>query len=336
MIYDSESMSSLLVQSIGIPGLCDPDISQLNLESVSDFFETAKQNKISLLFLRTVSSVVDGAPFQSTLSDYEDQYKRTLDLAKFVGALLNGIETRYTFFKTMKPFPYTPSDVDVLLLSNNDLEKVIRTLKDENCVVLNRDNYGATLFSLTHKICIDLTTQVAVSGLIYMNKKVLFEHVVGLDVSGTNVKSLDPQAELLTAIAHSVFKEQIYTLNDYYTIVMLTQYWKDATKLAKELHLKHALETVLNITLTITVNTFGPSNPLTKHFEKMGITSSTVLDDKAVELPKKYPLAPLIVEFLKKLAIDQLTSSSLSSAVLSFCNLDFYRRLLNHATREKY
>ena len=337
MPYDKEpSKSSLLVQYIGIPGVCNSDISQLNITNVPGFLQKAKQNKIPLLFLRTVASLLDGYPLQSTLLRYEEQYQRTLDLTKFVAALLENCETPYTLFKTVKPFPYVPSDIDVLLLSNNDLEKVINTLKGKNCIVLDRDNYGVTMFSLAHRMCIDLTTQVAVSGIIYVNKKVLFDHVSELDFSGTMVRILEPHAELLTVTAHSIFKEQMYTLNDYYAIVMLTQHWEEASKLAEKLHLKHALETVLKMTRTITVNAFGSLNPLMEGFETLGITSAAASSGKDIELPKKYELAPIIVEFLKKFATDRLALNSLSSVTRSLCSPEFYRRIVNHATREKY
>jgi len=337
MSYDKEpSKSSLLVKHIGIPGVSNSDISQLNIKNVPSFLQKAKQNKIPLLFLRTVAPLLDGLPLQSTLLRYEEQYQRTLDLTKFAATVLENSETCYTLFKTVKPFPYVPSDIDVLLLSNDDLENVISALKGEGCIVLDRDSYGATMFSQTHRICIDLTTQVAVSGIIYVNKELLFDHVSELDVCGTMVRTLEPPVELLTVVAHSIFKEQMYTLSDYYSIVMLTQHWEEASKLAEKLHLKHALETALRMTQTITVNAFGPLNPLTERFKTLGITSASASSCKDIELPKKYELAPIIVEFLKKFATDRLALNSLSSATRSLCSPEFYRRIVNHATREKY
>lgn len=337
MQYDNEkSKSTLLVKLIGIPDICKPASPQLRTENIPGFLQTAEQNKIPLLFLRAAAESSKEYPIKSTLLRYEEKYRRTLDLITFVTCLLEKRRTRYTLFKTLKPFPYTPSDVDVLLWSDEDLKTVTRTLKCEGCVPLERNVYGVTMFSPSHRMNIDLTTQVAVSGLIYMNKELLFDHVDELEVCGELVRTLEPHADILAVTAHSIFKEQMYTLNDYYTFTMLTQHWKETSKLAEKLHLKHALETALRMTEAITSNAFGSSNPLTKEFKALGITHATASSGKDIELPKKYDLATIIVEFFKKITADPLAMNSLSSAAQSFYNPAFYRKIVEHATRGKY
>jgi len=337
MKYNIEKpKSTLLVKLIGIPNVCKPTFFQLRTEDVPDFLQIAEQNKIPLLFLRNLASGLESPSVKSTLLRYEKEYKRTMDLMGFVASTLEPVNANYTLFKTLKPFPYVPSDVDVLLLSDNDLKKVVRALMSEGCIVLDGDAYGVTMFSPIHKMNIDLTTQIAVSGLVYVNKELLIDHVCELDVHGTIVRTLSSPADLLVVTAHSIFKEQMFTLSDYYAFVTLAQYWEETSKLAEKLHLKHALNTLLNMTRSVTLDAFGPLNPLTKEFNALGITYAISASENNIELPKKYDVSTIVVEFLKKLMTDSVTLSSLSSAARSFYNPSFYRKLLQHATREKY
>jgi hypothetical protein len=330
------SKSTLVVRSIGIPGVFNPTLTNLRTEDVPSFLQVAEKNKIPLLFLRTIVSGVSDHPFVSALLRYEQRHQRTLDLVKFVSSILEEEKIRYTFFKTLKPFPYVPSDVDILLWSNDDLKSLEKRLNGEDCVSLERDAYGVTMFNSTYKLNIDLTTQIAVSGMVYMNKELIFDHVNEINFYGNMVQTLDPPAELLAVMAHSVFKEQIFTLSDYYTLVLSAQYWEEASKLAEKLHLKHALETVLKLTNSITVSAFGSLRPLSRKTKALEINYEPTFSDEEIELPKKYDLSSMIVELLKKFATDSNTTRSLSTAAKSFGDPAFYRKIIEHITREKY
>jgi len=335
MQYENKNKAALLVKTVGVPGVCSPVCSPLKIEDFPAFLRLAEKNKIPLLFLRAVAPYLEYPSVSSTLLRYEERYQRTLDLIKFVADLLEQEKISYTIFKTMKPFPYVPSDVDVLLQSDEDLKTVVKTLTAEGCIVLDNDLYGVTMFSPAHEMNIDITIQVAVSGIVYVNKKLLFNHVSEVEFDGKTVRTLEPCVDLLVVTGHSVFKEQMYTLSDYYAFVMFPQHWAEASELADKFHLKHALETVLKVTKNITVNAFGSCNPLTESFDASGITYDSS-KSKDFGIPKKYALSAVLVEFSKKIATDPITLSSLSSAFRSFCNPSFYLKLVEHATREKY
>ena len=327
------SKSTLLTKFIGIPNVCAPDTSQLTDDNFSQFLKLAKKNKVSFLFLKNVKSKVANFP-ESLFLSYEEQYNNAVGLTKFVAAHLKEAHVPYTFFKTIKPFPYLPSDVDVLLFSNNDLTKVIKSLENQGCKVLDGDAYGVTMYSPEYNLNIDLTTQIAVTGLSYVDKFSLLDHVVNADFHGTKIRSLSPASDLLVVTAHSILKEQMFTLSDYYFLVMLVKHWTEAANLAQKFYLTSALKTIFSMTAALTVNVFGPTNPLMDDFSSLGITH--VVDyDKNFELPKKYALDTILVEFLRKIK-DPSTTNSLPSAVKSFFTPDFYIKALTHITRKKY
>lgn len=337
MKYSNEkSKSALLVNLIGIPNVRKPNLSQLKTENITSFLKLAEKNKIPLLFLREVASKIERDSIRTTLLQYEEKYEKSLDLTKFVASLLKNSGVHYTFFKTLKPFPYVPSDVDVLFWTNNDLKKAVRTLTGEGCIVLNRDAYGVTMFSPLHNMNIDLTTQIAVSGLIYVNKKLLVDQVNELEFYGTMVRTLSSPADLVVVTAHSIFKEQMFILSDYYFLVMFKQYWEESSELAKKLHLSHALKTMLKMTGAVTLDAFGSLTSLTEEFKTLGITHMGISCKKNIRLPKKYNLGTIMVEFLKKLTTDPSTMNSLPSVARSLCNPAFYLKTLEHATRKRY
>jgi hypothetical protein len=322
------------VRLIGIAGICTPT-AHLENKDIPSFLPTAEQNKIPLLFLKTVACNTKNHKIQHILSRYEEQHKNTLELIASTGNLLEKMGAPYTFFKTLKPFPYTPSDVDVLLWSDNSLKTVAKALKNQGCMSLEKNAYGVTMFSPKHKMNIDLTTQIAVSGLIYMNKKLLFNHLCKVEVNEKTVQTVKPSVDLLVVAAHSIFKEQTYTLSDYYTVVMFTEYWREATKLAEKFHLKQAFDMALKMAKEVTMNAFGSRSALMRKFMEVGVVNVAESDEK-FELPKKYDLTTLMVAFLKKVLEDPVSKQSLPFMAQSVSNPAFYRRIIAHVTRKTY
>jgi len=332
---NKNSKSTFLMRIIGIAGICTPT-AHLENKDIPSFLPTAEQNKIPLLFLKTVACNTKNRNIQRILSRYEKKRKNTLELIASTGNLLEKIGAPYTFFKTLKPFPYTPSDVDVLLWSDNSLKTVAKALKNQGCISLEKNAYGVTMFSQKYNMNIDLTTQIAASGLVYLNKELLFDHMSKLEAYETPVQTFEPSADLLIVAAHSIFKEQMYTLSDYYTFTMLPQHWKEAIKLAEKFHIKHALDTVLKMTMATTLIAFGPTNPLMKKFEEAGVANTTELLNENFELPKKYDLTTLAIAFLKKVRDDPVSMKSLSHMARSASNISFYRKIIEHAARKTY
>lgn len=336
MNINKKLSSSSLIKIIGIPSFCDSSLSDIDSDDVDSFLKIAENNKIPLLFLRAIKSKIKNEPQFSTFSDYEEKYAKTSDLTKFVALIFEAIGIDYCFFKTIKPFPYVPSDVDVLFWSRDDLQKAVNSLCTEGCKVLDGDAYGVTMFSPRHNLNIDLTMQIAVSGLLYVNKSLLIDQITETKYDDIMIRTLSPPADLLVVVAHSVFKEQMFTLSDYYNIIILKQHWKDAQRLAKKLHLSHAFKTVLMLMGALTLGAFGSLDLVNAEFEQLGITSIFRANKNNLELPLKYSLGAIIVEFMNKLCMDPSMVNSLSFAALSLCKPNFYMKAVEHVTRKRY
>lgn len=326
-----------LVKSIGLPGLAEGEAPPLK-EALS-LLQLAELNKVPLLYLESLRKSRRHLSLEAPLSHCRDKHKKTLDLTALISSLLEELGIRYTIFKTLKPFPYTPADIDVLLWSSRDLAKASQILEKRGLKPLDKDLYGLTMFSVDHDINVDLTTEVAVSGLIYLDKNLLFNHVRQVEVEGFEVQTLEPHADLVTTAAHSMYKEQMFMLSDYYTFALSSQYYQEALDLAENAHAKFALEAALKLTYDITINAFGPDNNLIQRLEnsiQIVNVNRMIQTRKCFDLPMKYPPSIVLRGLSKKLLEDPVSRNSLPTALKSTIQPKSINKLLNHIKRKGY
>ena len=327
----------LLIRSIGLPELVESKPASLN-EALS-LIKLAKLNKMSLFFLESLGRFRRHLPLEAQLLHYRDKHRKTLELTALVSSLFEELDIRYTIFKTLKPFPYTPADIDILLRSTRDLTKASQILEKKGLKPLDRDLYGLTMFSVDHSLNVDLTTEVAASSFIYLDKNLLFKHASQVKVDGFKVQTLKPHADLVAVAAHCMYKEQIYTLSDYYTFALSSQYYQEALELAENAHAKFALETALKLTYDITINAFGSENNLIERLEnslQRVNTSRMVQIKNHLDLPIKYSPSIVVRGLSKKLLEDPVSRNSLPTALKSTIQPKTINRLLEHITRKGY
>lgn len=314
-----------------VQGMAPPPNEALNL------LRLAELNKIPLLFLESLVNLRKHTWLGQQLSRYRDRQRRTLALTADVSSLLEAAGIRYVIFKTLKPFPYTPADIDVLLRSSSDLAGAAYVLGKRNLSPLESDLYGLTMFSLDYGLNVDLTTELAVSGFIYLDKSLLFDGQKRVHCSG--VQTLKPHADLVTLAAHSMYKEQTYALSDYYTFALSSQYHQRALELAQAAHARFALEAALKLTEDITVSAFASDNELMPTRMPSVTTAKTggmMEACKALELPMRYPIPMLIRGLSQKIIGDPVSRNSLPKALESSLRPRFINKLSRHFTRRTY
>jgi len=325
-----------LVRAIGVPNIIE---GTSVTTKKSTLLSLAELNKIPLLFLENIEKEKMDEYLNTKLAHYKDKRSRTLEMMGEVANIFNNAEIPYALFKTLKPFSYTPADIDILLYSNKDLAKANNILNENGFKKSSSDSYGSTIFSARHHSNIDLTTKVAVSGFVYLDKEILFKHVGQALVNNFKVQTLNPYADLVVAAAHCMYKEQMYTLSDYYTFVLLSRYYQKAIELIKFTHSSIALDMALKLTYNITLNAFGPNNDLIQKLKialKIAITKDPIQKARTYELPIKYPPKIIMKSLLKKLAEDPTSRNSLLTATKSSIQPRFAKRLLNHIERKSY
>jgi len=324
----------LLIKSIGLPGLIEGE-GNLPINDLS-ILQLAELNKIPLFFLESLRILEKYPPFEIQLSRYRDKQRKTLNLIAMVSGLIEESGIHYTIFKTLKPFPYTPSDIDILLRSKSDLASIVQILMKRGFKPLNRGLYGLNMFSIEYGINIDITTEIAVAGLIYLPKNLVFEHVNIVKINGFRVRTLKYHAEIVVAAAHSLYKEQMYTLSDYYTFALHFDQFKAAQELARQAYVVPALDVALCLTNTITSAILGSKDVSAMSHEDIdGDVMKKVLDSH-LNFPLKYDISTLFRLFSRKLLEDQSFRESLPSFLKSMFTMDFYKHAVSHIVRQSY
>lgn len=225
-----------LIQIIGSPFASPLSELALNNSQVSELYTLALKNKIGLYFLETLKRHQELGDLQSEYDKGYFRYSETVVTAARISNVLDNAGVDHVIFKFVKPYPATPSDVDVLFLcSNDEYKKALEMLFNNGYFRLGAAPHQVVAYDLRGGYAsmdtrlkggkeggiyyIDLYDEIAASHVLYMDKEKLRGYTSEIELNKLKFKTLKPEADLAVAIAHSVIPEQLYTLADYYTIL---------------------------------------------------------------------------------------------------------------------
>jgi len=129
-----------------------------------------------------------------------------------------------------------------------------------------------------------------------------------IEFNGTEVRSLKSYAEALVTASHAIYKERIYTLNDYFTVEKWTS--EKTIRLAQELKCEESLKTAINLNRKI----------------RLG----------ALETPYKIPTPIWLAILTRKLQTDSLTRASSTGILKTLTSKRIGKLLTSKFTRETY
>ena len=216
-------------------------------DEASELYQLAVRNKIPLLYLEALRREGKLPHLESEYGEEKKRYQRFTEAIRRVSKTLNAENIEHVVFKTIKPYPAVPVDIDILTLGDNDMyrravEVLLRAgyppqtpdvvsmadLTDDKAYqrateLLTRPTYGKRHVSPTgtdfldpeHGIDIDLQKELALSFIIYLDKSNFGGHVTRVRLNGQEVCTLAPELDLLVVIAHSLM-EQLYLLGECY------------------------------------------------------------------------------------------------------------------------
>ncbi|KXA89792.1 hypothetical protein AKJ61_02090 [candidate division MSBL1 archaeon SCGC-AAA259B11] len=325
------------LRRIGISGAIppkDPD----RFDSISSL-KLVEKNKIPLLFLRSLSNE-ERKDLEEESERCEEWHENFLKLASLTSRTLMNEGTEHTFFKTFKPFPYTPSDVDVLLRDEDSLDRTIDLFEGQRFEPLERSSYGCTFYSPEHDLNLDLTTRIDVSGLVYLDKKHVFEETTEKRIKGTKMRTPKPYADLTITAAHALYKEQLFTLSDYYTFVIWREHLEDVLEFAEKGRIKPAMLWALNLASEITKSAFGHDNEILKTIDKLlkdeDEGEEWKADEDTFEMPYNCPLSFLAKALVRKMSEDSKARNTLPKFLKNFADPKTVGEMVNHFDRETY
>ncbi len=287
---------SLKVQKLVINYILDTN-SNKQIEALDEAINYASKNKVLLHFLRKTN--IENPVRKREEARYKVFIKNLHEVAK---ALKN---TNHAFIKLRKPVAYVPSDIDVLVDRRCILKAIIELKKlgfkveveEPYCVTMTRGN-----------TIVDLYIQPTIAGVIYIEANELLKHKEYTEYNGITIPILKTYAEALLTIAHAVYKERIYTLNDYITVKKWLS--RKTIELAEKLKCIDAVKEALAIH---------------KLFEESKVT-----------LPYKIPLAKWIKMLQSKMTCDELARATLPNIIKSIKDYRLGRLIASKLLRASY
>jgi hypothetical protein len=174
--------------------------------------------------------------------------------------LLNKCDVRFVIYKTLRPVPDTPVDIDVLVESDREIPRALNCLKRRfNIEIWGIDRYSIGIRIPELKEFIDLYVKPHIADLVYMDSNFIIRNVTHLYVKEFDIDMMvpvpSPEVEFCNILAHSIIKERLITLND---ILSLFSY-ENISK--KDQILKFISESSLNISYAIFLDILDRSLP---------------------------------------------------------------------------
>jgi len=222
------NMSIQLIQIIGSPFAPPLKSIDLSYEHKRKLFELAFENRVELLFLEALIKLDKMKGLEDEYKKLKERHLMTLSVIAKAGSVLSSSGAPYVVFKSIKPYPATPNDTDILCLGNKKDYKrgmdifLKNGYKEHGIAPLQINIYdprgegkigpgkkGGTYY-------IDFYQDIATDYFVYVNKKKLLPFIREQDVDGVEVKVLAAEPELAIVMYHNVFPEKTFHLEHFY------------------------------------------------------------------------------------------------------------------------
>jgi len=200
----------------------------VNSETLIRAFQLSLENKVLPLFYEKFSQFSRGSVPASFRELAQAQLKDIEVYRSILGEIANVASQHYIefmVFKTLKPFPYLGSDMDILLPSQDTFKSLINILQQQGLRVTG----GGISYTLERKLnersyLIDVHSKIAAGGLEYIDKDHLWYDRIAYKIGEGEAYVPPPEWELAILAAHSVFKEFTVSLADFiYALYLLKQ-----------------------------------------------------------------------------------------------------------------
>lgn len=316
-----------------------------NRSKQAELYQCARKNRILYLYLHTIYRK---NPTDSTIDFKREKrkYLKTIDAITKASQVLAGADIDHAIFKTIRPYESTTVDIDILIFGGRiDYLRSFDAMRKAGYKTVAIGPQSTTLKDPDVSIGIDLYENVAVSFITYLDKRNLVEHATTIRMpNGLPAKTLKPHADLAAIIAHSIMKEQMYTLSEYYTFLeyLKNVNTKDLIEVARANNIMLAMRAHSSITALLH-NAAHRSFPdkIKQILAAFGedTLETTLIAKKNLKTPHKYhPLT--IAKSLLEITKGEKSRNSIATQIIHTLHpkitKDVVSKLLKHVTRETY
>lgn len=316
-------------------------------EGNSGLYTYAQKNRMSLLCLEALKKLGKLDLLQKEYDKLIGDYAKTERAVCRLSKILDEADIDYAFFKSIRPYQEVTVDIDILIFGSR-YKEVIQVFHRAGYTFLGDGPLSTTFRDMEARIDLDIYDEVGVSHIIYLDKDVLANFVGDRKLSnGEVVPSLVPEADLLAVIAHSVVKEQIYVLSEYYTTLYYLAKMKYSAlnsflSLVEKCRMRLAAKTHLGITALLhhLAHGYMPISlmQLLKELD-MDRLELVHVQEMGFQMPHKYDFLTIIRALIEKFG-EEKARRSLASQTLNMLNLKFtssvIKMMLHHVSRETY
>lgn len=334
-----------LLHLIGSP-FTTTDTPKINKEMALALNQLSIKNRMHFLFLNVLSKKFYLDKLDIVHIQQEKERKRTLDIISILSEILSDKNIRHAIFKTIRPYVSTTVDIDVIIFGGKDsFTKAVDALSTAGFELIVNGPRSTTLRDRKTQIGIDLYYEVAVSYLIYVDKDKLHNQICHRKLpNNRTIKSLTPEADLACIIAHSIIKEQLYTLSEYYTFLHYLESLdaQSFIKIIKENNLSNATKTHANLTALLHKKAHGfvPLKLLEiiKTLGKENLETARITKN-CLKTPHKYHSLTVMRSILEIMKAKK-TRYSIANQITNMANPYFVNKfiadLIKHIKRETY
>ena len=210
-----------LLRCLGTPFAPAPHVASVTFSR--ELYGLALRNKVVLSYLSRCGVSKRSERYYEY---HKSRHERLLDVMCHVCEVLDEHGFSYAVFKTLKPFEEDVADIDIIhLTGDREYWELVRTLENAGYTVMERGFYSTTLMDARHRyvteVMVDVYREVSAGPFVYLDKRLFLNHVSERNTKGCKVKVLNPVAEMLATIAHSLIKEREVKFLDYFTTLHL-------------------------------------------------------------------------------------------------------------------
>lgn len=226
--YMNKKFNSIeLLKIIGSP-LINKKFTGKIIES-KELFNYAFRNNIEMLYCQ---KLVDSNNLSILIIKFTELKKRVLDSQKSVikiSKILKKENIIHAVTKTIRPYPATPNDSDILYLGDLENYQEATNILVENGYKITAPNaMQYELFDASveenyndkksgGRFYIDFYRELAADYMPYMDSNLLKNEIKNIEVLGENVCVLEDKAEIIVLALHSVLMHRIIPMEVIYT-----------------------------------------------------------------------------------------------------------------------
>lgn len=310
-------------------------------------YRFATRNRVALFCLTKLLEQREDPFLQKEYERLNSRFEKTAQVFPRVSRLLDSGGVDYAFFKSLRPYREATVDLDILIFGDH-VHVAVELLGDGGYETLEDGGLSTTLYDRDVHLNLDLYDEIGVSRIVYLDKDRLrnFTAVERLG-DGVEAKSLDAKADLIAVLTHSVIKEQLYVLSEYFTTLGLIARIRgseidDFVNLVIGCNVEFSVSTHLQITAYLHNYVYGfVPRELQRVVDslKARTREDVRLARNRFEMPHRYGSITLAKSLMEKMEEPKARRSVISQS-LGMLNprygAKFLRAALQHLTRESY